>query len=116
MKKKYTMSKTYEVWDEDSLEAGDTDDKGFEYEDREFDSLWDMADEIRDAGATEPSDSSGGSRTWYTTPDGEVDYRTGERTYYAFHPDNLSAEEAKELFNLIKMDRSDFRDAEPQPD
>lgn len=114
VEKRYKMNKTYEVWDYDAVDAGETDDKGFEYEDREFDSLWDMADEIRDAGATEPSDSRGGPNTWYSTPDGEENYRTGERTYYSFHPDNLSAEEAKELFNMIKMDRSSFREAEPE--
>lgn len=114
VEKRYKMNKTYEVWDEDALEAGDTDDKGFEYEDREFDSLWDMADEIRDAGATMPSDSSGGPHTWYSTPDGEENYRTGERTFYSFHPEDLSAEEAKELFNMVKMDRSAFREAEPE--
>lgn len=114
VEKRFKMNKTYEVWDEEALEAGDTDDRGFEYEDREFDSLWDMADEIRDGGATEPSDSSGGAHTWYSTPDAEENYRTGEKTFYSFHPDNLSAEEAKELFKLVKMDRSAFREAEPE--
>lgn len=112
--KRYKMNKTYETWDEEAIEAGDTDDRGFEYEDKEFDSLWDMADEIRDAGATEPSDSRGGPHTWYSTIDDDVNIRTGERTSYAFHPDNLSAEEAAELFKLVKMDRGAFREAEPE--
>jgi hypothetical protein len=112
--KKYTMNKTYEVWNEEALEAGDTDDKGFEYKDEEFESLWDMAQEIRSAGATEPSDSDGGPHTWYSTVDDDVNFRTGERTRYAFHPGNLTVEEALELFKLIKMDSKSFRDSEPE--
>jgi hypothetical protein len=114
--KKYKMNKTYETWDEESVEAGETDDKGFEYQDKEFDSLWAMADEIRDAGATEPSDSSAGPRTWYSTVDPEYSrahIEKGKDTYYSFHPEGLTDEESKELYKLIKMDRKAFSDADP---
>lgn len=113
-KKKYSMNKTYETWDEDALEAGDTDDKGFEYEDKEFDSLWDMAREIRDGGATESSDShSANPHTWYSTPDGNQNYRTGETTYYSYHPNKLDQEEAEQLYKLVKMSHQDFSKADP---
>lgn len=113
-KKKYKMNKTYSTWDEDALEAGDTDDKGFEYEDKEFDSLWDMAREIRDGGATESSDPhSAGPHTWYSTPDGDQNYRTGETTYYSYHPSGLDQEEAEQLYKLVKMSRQDFGKADP---
>ena len=112
--KKYTMSKTYEVWSYDAVDAGQTDDSGFKYQDQEFDSIWELAKEIRDAGATEPSDSGLDALPgWYSTPDGDENYKTGERTYYSFHPENLKEDEARELFKLVKMNRTEFRKADP---
>lgn len=117
-KKKYHMSKTYETWDEDSTEAGETDERGFEYEDNEFDSLWAMAEEIRDAGATEPSDSHRPSpHTWYSTVDPEhnrAHFEKGEDTYYSFHPKGISQEEAEELFKLVKMPHTEFGKLNPE--
>jgi hypothetical protein len=111
--KKYTMSKTYEVITPESAEQGDAEERGFEYEDKEFDTLWDMAREIREAGATEPS-SSGPmtSHDWYSTVDPDRNYKTGEETYYSFHP-NVTDEEMKELNQLIEMTEKDFNAAEP---
>jgi hypothetical protein len=102
--KKYTMSKTFEVITPESAEAGDAEERGFEYEDREFDTLWDMAQEIRNEGATEDSGS------WFNTIDPDRDYKTGEETYYSFHPsDNV---DYAELAKLVKMDNKQFNAAE----
>lgn len=113
--KRYKMSKTYETWDEESTSIGDTDEKGFEYKDVDFDGLWDMANEIREEGSVEPSHSgTADAHTWYTTSDADEDYKTGEKTYYSFHPKGLSTEEAQELQKLIKMSRSEFNAAQPE--
>jgi hypothetical protein len=113
--KKYKMSKTYETWDEESVDIGDTDEKGFEYKDDVFDNIWELAKEIRNNGATQPSSSGHASpHTWYSTVDADEDIHTGEKTYYAFHPKDLSNEEAIELQKLIKMSRHEFDAAEPE--
>lgn len=113
---KYKMSKTYETWDEESIEHGETDDRGFEYENQEFDSIWDMAKEIRDNGASEPSSSINDVNTSYITPDSYKNHRNDKETYYSFHPKLKNDQEAKELYNLVKMDRKQFNDAEPNLD
>lgn len=114
--KKYYMNKTYQVVTPESAEQGDYDDQGFEYENNEFDTLWDMAEEIRSAGATELSSGGGGHAAdphdWYLTVDGEKDYRTGSETTYSFHPNDLTSEEASELQKLVKMDNKNFNQAQ----
>lgn len=111
----YAMSKTYETWSYDDIDAGDTDDKGFEYKDEKFDSLWDMAKEIRDSGPVAPSHSGPATNhTWYSTVDGEEDYKTGEKTYYAFHPEGLSDTDAKQLHTLVTMPYPEFNKARPE--
>lgn len=104
--KKYYMNKTYQVVTPESAEQGDYDDQGFEYEDQEFDTLWDMAEEIRNAGATY-------NGNWFETVDSEKDYKTGAETTYGFHPnDDLSADETDELVALVKMDNKAFNQAQ----
>ena len=106
---KFTMDKTYEIITPKSAEQGDAEERGFEYKDQEFDTLWDMAKEIRDAGATEPSEYGHGTpHTWYSTVDPDRDYKTGEETYYSFHPRNLTYEQARELKNLVLMNDKQF--------
>jgi hypothetical protein len=100
---KLTMSKTYEVITPESAEQGDAEERGFEYEDREFDTLWDMAQELRDNGVSD-------SGNWFSTIDPERDYQTGAETYYSFHPsDDVDYEE---LARLVKMDNKQFNAAE----
>lgn len=115
--KSYLMTKTYQVADAESAEAGDYKDQGTEYKDQEFDSIWEIAQEIRDAGATEPSESGSNVKatvhTWWSTPDGDKDMSTGEEKFYSFHPRFTTDEEAQELAALIKMSREEFAKAEP---
>jgi hypothetical protein len=106
--RKYTMSKTYEVTTPESAEQGDVEDRGFEYEDREFDSLWDMAREIRNEGGYEDSGS------WFNTVDPERDMHTGSETYYSFHPfDDITPEEYANLAKMVKMNQKEFNAANP---
>ena len=99
--KGFTMSKTYQVVTPESATKGDFADHGFEYKDHKFDSLLEMAEEIHNEGATEPSDSSGNPHTWYSSTDPEMDHHTGEETTYAFHPEGLSDIEARELYKMV---------------
>jgi hypothetical protein len=50
---------------------------------------------------------------WYTTSDPEIDYKTGDKTNYSFHPKSLSDAETKELDKLISMSRNEFHLADP---
>lgn len=80
-----TFHVTYDTWDEDALDAGETDDKGFysrggwKHDDP---SEWTLQDVVREFGKHGLED---GGRSFYTV-DEEIDYRTGERTNYAVHP------------------------------
>lgn len=111
---KYQMSKNFQISDEESSKIGNYKEMGKEYEDEEFDSLWDVAKEIRDAGATEISDSGKPNKnSWYSTPDGDKNPRTGEETFFSFHPKLKTDAEAEELQSLIKMNKKDFNDKDP---
>ncbi len=81
----FTVAKTYETWDEESLEIGETDDHGYEYEDTPM-SLGDTLREIRNGcwdGDDAGEDFYAGVR--FYSADNEVNYRTGETTRYCLH-------------------------------
>jgi len=98
-----TVRTTYETWNEEAREFGDTNDKGWEDEQgTTFDPADQYEDEdetperlavleavryISDKGGNSPSSSpvSLDDRTWWSTADPVIDYRTGEDTYYSFH-------------------------------
>ena len=89
---KFTVSKTFETWDEDDIEHGGTDYRGFEYQDEQF-SLRELLDEIKHNGFVEPAHSwlegekNKQTRTynWLKTVDADENYQTGEKTYYGLH-------------------------------
>jgi len=88
---KFKVSKTYETWDEQALEAGETDDKGFEYQD-EVMTLRELVRELRNNGITEPSCSHVESARWFSSVDPVHDrafFEKGEYTYYSVHPANM---------------------------
>lgn len=80
----YTYKMTYETWNEEALEAGETDDKGWVEEgsaDEGLDDLLNNSD-IKDHNWVEWSDSNpDGKRSWLIAEE-EEDHRTGERTVY----------------------------------
>jgi len=55
---------------------------------------------LRDAGAVHPSDSGGGSGTWYST-ESELDYRTGESETRSYHLGGFTPEEEQAIFDHI---------------
>ena len=75
------LSKTYEEWDESALEAGDTDSRGFEWEDSPH-TVREAAQLLK--GRT-PSQSPivDPARCWFS--DSDTDWRTGDETVTAVH-------------------------------
>lgn len=74
-----TISTTYETWDEEALEAGETDNKGYEIEKEEY-NFRDLVRLFQNGGYTE-----GDSSSWYSTSDSDIDFRTGEHTNRSIH-------------------------------
>lgn len=107
------MNKTYAIVTPESASMGDFAETGFVYQDKEFSSLLEMAQEIREAGAIEPSSSDFHKGVWYSTIDTEIDYVTGEETTFSFHPD-LTEEEEREIFSMIMMDDKAFNQLEEE--
>lgn len=101
------ISISYETWNEDALDAGDTDDRGWEdeegvlFEDDDDGTPVEQAIRyLRDEGATEPSASHFNSRIWYEASD--TDIRTGDVTNRHFHLNDAWSDEEKEaIFNAV---------------
>ena len=74
------LSKTYETWDEEAIELGDTEDRGFEWEDvgHTFRELVELLKWMY----SEPNSTH--NPTWFST-EPDIDYRTGEQTTYSLH-------------------------------
>ncbi len=79
------ISRTYETWTPDDIEAGDTDSRGFEFTDEPV-TFRELVDMIGREGFFCPSCSpaTGSTFEWLET-EPETDYRTGEQTTFALH-------------------------------
>lgn len=100
------FSVTYETWDEDSLEIGETDDKGFACENER------LRDAIQELMASSPHTDTrsietncwpdnGGSR-WITVYNG-MDWQTGETTNKSLHrPESITNASWGRVVKLIK--------------
>ena len=75
----YFVSKTYEVWTEADVDAGEPGETGYDHEDTEMD-LEDLLGEF-DRNTWEPSNNG---RDWRTVDD-DIDVQTGARTSYGLH-------------------------------
>ncbi len=103
---------SYETWDEDSVDAGETDDKGWENEEGvsmqpdQYDleeglTPVDLAVKfLTDNGPMEASSSHFNSGVWYTNY-GEQDMQNGSRTNRSFHLVGFTPEQEEEIFNRI---------------
>jgi len=88
----FPISKYYETWDEESLEAGETDLKGDIYTNWGF-SLRELVETIQSEGfngisqypITSLKNSIAPCHVWLSTIDPERDYVTGEVTFYTLH-------------------------------
>ena len=78
--KGYEVSMTYEVWSHEDVEHGDTDDKGWEFQDEHEDTLEDVTHTLSNQSWLEWSTSGHpGKHDWIISQD-EEDFRTGDRT------------------------------------
>ena len=91
---KYSI--TYETWDEDSIEVGETDDKGFEVQDEEID-MDGIIGVIEEFAFYQNNNSHGFS---LSTMDGDIDYRTGETTYRTIHIECTDQEKEEILYHV----------------
>lgn len=107
--KGYWYKMTYETWDEEALEIGETDDKGWrETRSDDYDYLDELLNSVRgDASWLHWSDSSPGPRSWINS-DSEEDYSSGERTNYSLwimrgDRQPLSREEIKHITRELHL-------------
>ena len=86
----FFVSKTYENWDLEAREFGETNDRGYEFEDEPM-SLRDVFRALRDMGGMEPSaipltrENVIHGRVWFYDLDGDEDWRTGDITHHSLH-------------------------------
>jgi len=84
---KYSLS--YSTWNHAAIEAGDTDNRGWEIEETEY-----HAGVLRALvacyGFFEPSDTDINDNTYFYSIDNQEDYRTGEVTEYCLHLKGVS--------------------------
>ena len=79
------ISRTYETWTPEDIEAGDTDARGFEFIDEPV-TFRELVDMIGREGFFYPSCSpaTGSTFEWLET-EPETDFKTGEQTSFALH-------------------------------
>jgi len=83
---KFKVSKTYETWSESDIDACDTDNRGFEYENQEF-TFSELVREFDWGGALEASVCPWDDTqryAWIYSSESQ-NFQTGERTSYAWH-------------------------------
>lgn len=112
------ISISYETWDEESEDAGETDEKGWENEegieftdDADETAVEQAIDFLKKEGATNFSASSFEPRGWYSTgsESDDRDIQTGELTIYSYHLNGEWTDEEKEaIYNGVtgKADHS----------
>jgi hypothetical protein len=79
------ISRTFETWTADDIDAGDTDNRGFEFINEPV-GFRELVDMIGREGFFSPSCSpaTGSTFEWLET-EPDIDYRTGEQTTFALH-------------------------------
>lgn len=109
------ITTTYQTVTPESAADGDFSDQGFEDEDGEsmLPDEYDIEEGItavdkavefmKNKGGNEPSSSQFHTGVWYTTPDPDRNYETGEDTYYSFHLKGFTPEEEEEIYNKMKL-------------
>ena len=81
------LSETYEIWTPEDTEFGDTDKKGFNFEEQEFEFI-ELVDYLKDNGYMHPSNSATIDQyTWISTEAQTIDYKTGEQEIKSLHFD-----------------------------
>jgi hypothetical protein len=107
------ITSTYQVVTPESAEDGDYAEHGWNDEEGELIECddWDIDENIslvdkavsflRNKGAHESSSSHFNIGCFYSTVDPDVNYTTGEETYYTYFLNNFTEKEEEEIFNKI---------------
>ena len=97
----FKTSETYETWAPEDIEAGDTDDRGFIFEDQYY-TLRELVRLMRDAGYCYASSTMIDAHTWFSTDKYDEDYRTGAIEYRSIHID-MSARNKRRLAKIMNQ-------------
>ena len=99
------VAKTYEVWDDEALEIGETNERGFEFEDEtmtpdEFlrEISW---PHVQSSQSSFTLEALSHGRVWFSSVDSDVDFETGERVNYSWHLKELTEKEARKLYRVM---------------
>jgi len=101
---------TFDLYTEESIEAGDTEDGGYDGAENcavdEFDDGMTAVDKairfLTREHCVEASSSHFHEGLYYTDSDNDIDYRTGEETQHSYRPVNFTADEQRAIFDAIK--------------
>jgi hypothetical protein len=115
--KGYTYHMTYETWDEEAIECGETDDKGFTEEGSEpYETLDDLLHTVAsDANWEGWSSTNPSPRDWINSY-GESDPHTGERTNHSLWIERADGEpinvaEQVHISNYLKIRHPESRNS-----
>lgn len=101
MTKKFKVSKCFEVWNDEAFESGDTDERGFTYEDLRM-TAREIIEEIVNNGIQSASATNWRKNiknVWLTSIDDNHDYQTGNTTYFSLHI-KASNRQLKRIYRL----------------
>ena len=101
----FILSETFEIWDQESSEIGETDNKGFNFQDRVFEGLREVISYIKDNGFMSPSqyplenikNHIKPCYVWLSTVDPCINYTTEEQEFKSLHFENISCHNFKLL-------------------
>ncbi len=111
---RHRIAITYDIVTEESAAVGDFAETGWvnkagvsmkpdKYDKEEGLTVVDMAVKfLKDEGAMEPSSTSFHPRVWYSWPDAQQNYSTGDYTTQAYHLKGFTEEEERAVFNAVK--------------
>jgi len=95
----FVVSETYESWTPEDIELGDTDDKGFLFEDWGYD-VDELKEHLKREGYTHLSQSHVAADTrglWISNESETTDYGTGEETTKSLHCKQVCDGDGKEI-------------------
>lgn len=92
----FVMSETYAVWTDSDVQAGETNDQGFEYEEEEY-TLEDLKDHIDKGYFCEASETPVTNRGVWLNSIGDPDPETATQTVKGLHCDRILDADGKEL-------------------
>lgn len=108
---------TYEIVTPESAEHGDAEERGWideegvdmtpdQYDLEDGETAASKAVEfLQNEGASEPSSSAFHDGVWYSTPDGNQDYRTGATEYRSFHLNDFTPEDEEAIYAAMTSRR-----------